>query len=157
MRHYSACTDKKGIETYYDFKKGNYGGIKTFLGDHDWKQTFQDTDGHTKCYIFLAVVNSAVQRLSVIITFRHGAHSNKNNVCLLLSHSGMAPIQTKTTFVCYYHIQAWRPFKQKQRLSVIITFRHGAHSNIQAWRPFKHSGMAPIQTKCFKLIRKRAT
>ena len=145
MRHYSACTDKKGIETYYDFKKGNYGGIKTFLGDHDWKQTFQDTDGHTKCYIFLAVVNSAVQRLSVIITFRHGAHSNKNNVCLLLSHSGMAPIQT-FRHGAHSNIQAWRPFKHSGMAPIQTKTTFVCYYHIQAWRPFKHSGMAPIQT-----------
>ena len=50
------------LETYNDFKRGNYEGLKTFLEDYDWKQAFQDTDVNTKFDIFKAVVNSAVQR-----------------------------------------------------------------------------------------------
>ena len=48
-------------EMHYDFKRGNYEGMKTFLEDYEWKQAFQDTDVNTKFYIFMAVVNSAVQ------------------------------------------------------------------------------------------------
>ena len=38
------------------------GVIKTFLGEYDRKQAFQDTDINTKFYIFKVVVNYAVQR-----------------------------------------------------------------------------------------------
>ena len=45
-------------ETYYDYKRGNYEEIRTFLKDYDWEQAFQNTDVNTKWDHFKAVVTS---------------------------------------------------------------------------------------------------
>lgn len=61
---------KEWRETYYDYKRANYDGMKQCLENYDWKQAFQDTNVHTKWDIFKRVVNSAMKSFIPVSTRR---------------------------------------------------------------------------------------